>query len=231
MKPKLIAEIKKASPFTGKLVEEIDIESRVREYERLGASRISIVTADKFEGKLEWLAQARKVTNLPILQKDFITKRDQVHFARDSGVSHLLLIANLYPTVDALDELCFYTWKAGMKPVVEINGNADFNKAMAVDINHVLVNSRNMTNGVVCHKLFEYFAPKIPITYETTAASGISTAAEIKTVTDLQYDYVLIGEALMKSTNLQETIKSLCLQKQLSKPWTKVSAIESVMLN
>src|SRR5439155_16712959 len=69
----LIAEYKRRSPAAGGLPRGMDsVESVVRAYERGGAAALSILTdGPHFGGSLEDLREAREVSDLPILRKDF----------------------------------------------------------------------------------------------------------------------------------------------------------------
>ncbi len=72
-KYKIIAEMKKASPSAGLLVEKYIPEQLAKEYESKGFSNLSILTEeDHFLGSMNHISKVKKVTNLPVLQKDFI---------------------------------------------------------------------------------------------------------------------------------------------------------------
>ena len=69
----IIAEIKKASPSAGIISENFDPVSKAKEYESFGAAALSILTEeDYFLGSISYLVNVKKVSDLPILRKDFI---------------------------------------------------------------------------------------------------------------------------------------------------------------
>ena len=69
----IIAEIKKASPSAGIIAEDFNPILKAQEYEKMGARALSILTEeDFFQGSNKVLQDVKKVTNLPILRKDFI---------------------------------------------------------------------------------------------------------------------------------------------------------------
>lgn len=90
----LIAEIKTASPSKGIIRNDVNIGDVARIYSENGAACISVLTDEKyFMGSLERLSAVRKVTELPLLRKDFIIDAYQIYEARYAGADAVLLIA------------------------------------------------------------------------------------------------------------------------------------------
>ncbi|MEL0208675.1 MAG: indole-3-glycerol phosphate synthase TrpC, partial [Gammaproteobacteria bacterium] len=91
----IIAEIKKASPSAGVISEDFDPIKKAIEYEALGASALSILTEeDFFMGSVSYLKDVKKITNLPILRKDFMIDEYQIYESKLIGADCILLIAS-----------------------------------------------------------------------------------------------------------------------------------------
>ena len=117
----VIAEIKKASPSKGIIKADLDPLSFAKIYSENGAAAISVLTEENyFLGSLSVLEAVRKVTDLPLLRKDFIIDRYQVLEAAAAGADALLLIASLLEDDKKLKELFTLTHELGMDALVDI---------------------------------------------------------------------------------------------------------------
>ena len=82
----VIAEIKKASPSAGIIVENYNPKEIARKYLKSGASCLSVLTEENyFKGKLEHIEEVKKDVRLPILCKDFFIDPYQVYLAKSFG--------------------------------------------------------------------------------------------------------------------------------------------------
>ncbi|HEY2615364.1 MAG TPA: indole-3-glycerol phosphate synthase TrpC, partial [Chthoniobacterales bacterium] len=89
----LIAEIKKASPSAGVIVEAFDPLEIAKNYARAGVDAISVLTDKKFfQGNLDYLKSIRAAVNRPLLRKDFILEEIQIAESAAAGADAILLI-------------------------------------------------------------------------------------------------------------------------------------------
>src|SRR5215208_5145236 len=94
--PRLIAELKRASPSKGILAPHLDLFQVADMYAQNGAAAISVLTDEKFfMGRLETLRELRftRQSDLPLLRKDFIVEEVQLYESRVNGADAILLIA------------------------------------------------------------------------------------------------------------------------------------------
>ena len=77
---KIIAEVKRASPSRGDLADIAEPALLAADYERGGASAVSVLTEPRrFKGSLDDLLAVREAVSVPVLRKDFIADPYQVH--------------------------------------------------------------------------------------------------------------------------------------------------------
>ena len=89
----VVAEIKKASPSAGVIVENYEPKTIAKQYLNSGASCLSILTEENyFKGKLEHIDEVKKEVKLPVLCKDFFIDPYQGSLAKSFGADAILII-------------------------------------------------------------------------------------------------------------------------------------------
>ena len=205
----VIAECKRRSPSKGVLRAEYDAAATAAAYDRAGAAAISVLTEPAFfDGHLDHLTAARRVTQLPILRKDFIIDRYQILEARAAGADAILLIvAGLTPT--ALAELHEMATNAGLDVLVEIHDLSELPVALDAGATIVGVNNRNLRTLAVDTNVSREAVALIPDEVVAVAESGLKTADDLLELKRAGYDAFLIGERLMAANDPGQALADL----------------------
>jgi len=205
----VIAEHKRRSPSAGAIREGTSLQEIVSAYERAGAAALSILTeGPNFGGSLDDLRAARAATSLPLLRKDFIVDPYQVFEAAAAGADAILLIVAALRE-PAMRELHALAGELGLDVLVEVHDEPELHRALALGASIIGVNNRDLTTlKVDTNRTFELRA-LIPGGTTCVAESGFSTPAELARLTDAGVDAVLIGEALMRSPDLEAACRAL----------------------
>jgi indole-3-glycerol phosphate synthase len=210
--PKLIAELKRASPSKGILAPHLDLFQVADIYTQNGASAISVLTDEKFfMGKLETLHQLR-VTNhqLPLLRKDFIIDESQIYEARANGADAILLIAAALPDDKHFADLHTCALSLGLTVLVEVHDEAETERALKIpNIQLIGINNRNLATFEVSLETTERLRPMIATNIAVVAESGIFTAQDVERLAKANVDAILVGEALVTSEDIPAKVREL----------------------
>jgi indole-3-glycerol phosphate synthase len=205
----LIAEHKRRSPSAGAIREDRSLSEVVRAYERGGAAALSILTeGPNFGGGLEDLAAARAASSLPLLRKDFIVDPYQVLEAQATGADAVLLIvAALRP--DELAALHEQVLSCGLTALVEAHDEREMAAALEVGARVIGINNRDLTTLEVDLRRGLDLVTAAPEGVIRVAESGFSTREELTELEAAGFDAVLMGEALMRSGDIEAACLAL----------------------
>jgi indole-3-glycerol phosphate synthase len=210
----LIAEVKKASPSAGVICADFDPVRIARQYAVAGADCLSVLTDEKyFQGSLEHLKQIRPVVNLPLLRKDFIIDERQVLEAAQWGADAILLIVAIlsYRTLKHLHTLAT---EAGLSVLVEVHDEEELDHALAAGARIIGVNNRDLKTFTVDLGTTERIAARLRKKRSgeekvLVAESGIRTRADVQRLAECSAQAILIGESLMRETNVTAKVADL----------------------
>ncbi len=197
--PKVISEIKKASPSRGVICENFEPVKIAKSYEANGAAAISVLTDEKFfQGSLDYLSRIREAVNIPLLRKDFTIDPYQIFEARAHGADIVLLIAAILEK-EMIKEYLEVVGSLQMNAIVEIHNHEELEKVIDTGCKIIGINNRNLKTFEVDLSTTVELINYIPEDILVISESGISNPGDIKMLRNLGVNTFLIGESFMKS--------------------------------
>ena len=200
----IIAEIKKASPSAGVIIEDYNPVEIAKIYNDNNVTCLSVLTEeDFFLGNLIHISKIKQKFNLPILCKDFFIDKFQIPLAKSNGADAILIIL-AGVSDDLANELYEEALRFNMSVIVEVHTVDEAEKALNFKDALIGINNRNLktlktdlnTTYDIHNVLLKHQGPLI-------SESGIKTKDELldlKNKTSIKT--FLIGESLLK--NLSE---------------------------
>ena len=140
----LIAEIKKASPSAGVIVEDFDPVKISNLYSDNNATCLSVLTEEKFFlGSLNYINDIKKKIELPVLAKDFFIDPYQVAYSKSFGCDCILIILAALSEKQA-DEIYDETLKNKLSVIVEVHDENEAERALKYSEAIIGINNRDL---------------------------------------------------------------------------------------
>jgi indole-3-glycerol phosphate synthase len=214
-KPAVIAEVKKASPSQGVIRADFDPVAIARGYREGGATALSVLT-DKafFQGGFDVLVEVRQAVELPLLCKDFILSPYQLYQARAAGADAALLIAAILSDQD-LAYLIKVARALGLAVLVEVHDAEEMERVLALKgVSLIGINNRDLSTFSVdlatTERLLERYGAAVRERGALLVSeSGLFSRADLDRVVGAGADAVLVGEALMRQSDVTAALETL----------------------
>jgi indole-3-glycerol phosphate synthase len=206
----LVAEVKKASPSKGLIRADFNPVEIARIYQEAGASAISVLTDEKFfQGPAQYLIDVKKITNLPVLRKDFIIDSFQIYQTKAMGADIILLIASALSN-DQLVEFYKLSKDIGLEVLLEVHNEKEFDFALNMGAEIIGINNRNLeTFEVSINNTIDLIKNKDISEKFIISESGISSYSDIKLLKNAGVSGVLIGESFMRQEDIARAIHEI----------------------
>ena len=199
----IIAEIKKASPSAGIIVENYNPVEIADIYLKNNVTCLSVLTEeDFFLGNLLHISKIKRDVNLPILCKDFFIDKFQIPLAKSYGADAILII--LAGVSDKLaDDLYEEALKLNMSVIVEVHTVNEAKQALRFKNALLGINNRNLkTLKTDINTTYDIHDVLVNHPGPLISESGIKTKEELLELSNkTSIKTFLIGESLLKNLN------------------------------
>ena len=197
----IIAEIKKASPSAGVIIQDYNPVKIANLYNDNKATCLSVLTEeDFFLGNLKHISEIKKKINLPILCKDFFVDKFQIPLAKSYGADAILIIL-AGVSENLADELYEEALKLDMSVIVEVHTVEEAKRALKFKDALIGINNRNLkTLKTDIKNTFDIHDVLINHSGPLISESGIKTKDELLELSNkTSIKTFLIGESLLKN--------------------------------
>jgi len=209
----VVMEVKRKDAHGNDLLGERTIAELVADYVDAGAPCLSVVTGRWFGGTEDTLREVAGLTDLPLLQKDFLTRQSQLVKSRDMGASAVLLTAALLPA-SALAKLVEQALRLGLVPFVEVTTEAEIaavphagDCVIAVNNKDIKVQERDagdIDRSLALLEPLRRTGTRCPV-----SASGITDPVVAGRLLDAGFAGLLVGTALLRTGGVGDWMAAL----------------------
>lgn len=204
-----ICEVKKASPSKGLISAEFEYLRIAKEYEAGGASCVSVLTEPQyFLGSDKYLSEIASSINIPVLRKDFFVDEYMIYGARAFGASAVLLIVGILSR-EQITQFFECAESLGLSAIFEVHDESELEVAVEVGARIIGVNNRNLKTFEIDINNSARLKKLAPADVIFIAESGMSVRDDIVAVERAGIDGVLVGETLMRASDIAGKLREL----------------------
>lgn len=212
----VIAEVKQKSPFSDFVRNDFDPVSLAIKCEQGGADAISCPTDEMFyHGKIELIQQIKQAVKLPILRKDFILDPWQIYESAFAGADAIQLIAECFATNELID-LSILATELHLTTLIEVHSIENLMRVRDSVIGFPMksysllcINNRNLETMKVDLSSTLRMLDLVDDRSTLVSESGITSREQIEHLAKSGVRTVLVGETLMRQSNLITTMREL----------------------
>ena len=197
----LIAEIKKASPSAGTIIENYNPVDIASAYEKNKATCLSVLTEENFfHGSLDHITEIKKKINLPILCKDFFIDKFQIPLAKSYGADAILLIVAAI-SQKQLEDLYKTALDYKMSVIIEVHTVEEAQQISNFTDALIGINNRNLKSlETDINNTFEIYKTLSNFDGIMISESGLKNKEDVlKIANQTNIKTFLIGESLLKN--------------------------------
>jgi len=207
--PRIIAEVKRASPSEGPIDPGAKADLVAREYQKGGAAAVSVLTDTPFfNGRFEDLEKVKAAVELPVLCKDFFIHEIQVLLAAAKGANAILLITAILD-IARLHALMNLAHELDMEALVEVRDREELDKAMCVNPSLIGINNRNLKTMEVDIETTLKLAGEVKPETVLVSESGLARHEDLNRLARAGVRAFLIGTSLMRASNRAKAVRNL----------------------
>jgi indole-3-glycerol phosphate synthase/phosphoribosylanthranilate isomerase len=214
-----IAEVKRRSPSAGDLRPDADPARLAAEFERAGATAVSVLVDERFAGNVADLPAARSASGLPLLAKGFFSGTDELAELRRAGADAVLLLLR-----DLEDEqarpLMDVAATLGLDVIVEAHDAEELERAVRLEAPVIGINARDLDTFEIDRHAQLALVEQAPGDRIVVAESGIASRAQGAEAELAGADAILVGSALMRASDPAAKLAEL-----VSRPLVKVCGL------
>ena len=203
----LIAEFKRYSPSVKSFNKVRYLQDVIEQYHKSKCCCISILTDKNFGGSLNDINVAKKLSNKPIIRKDFIINEAQVFETKEFGADAILLIAKILSKSE-IRKLYKLANKIGLDVLIEIESILEAKKIKDIDAKLIGINNRNLKEQKIdinkSIKLSKVLNNKIII-----SESGVTVSNIKKIKSNSGISSFLIGGSILNNEDKVKYINKL----------------------
>jgi len=204
----LIVEFKRFSPSVKNFNKIRSIQDTIEIYDKSKCCCISILTDKNFGGSLNDISIAKKLTNKPIIRKDFIIDKTQILESKLYGADAILLIAKIL-TRKQIEDLYQYSNELNLDVLIEIESIHEISKIKNIKNSLIGINNRNLKEQKINIDKSINLSNLIKNKNFIVSESGIDikNIKKIKEATNIKT--FLIGGSILNSSKILNYINKL----------------------